>query len=150
MEFLDSILTCIVFASGIAIGMYITSTRRNSTRAVPMYERGSHIVELPGGNDKCITVADNNVVMINGVRVDIGTKQNITVNVQGDVGWVETSSADVTVSGMVRGNTITKSGDITCEYVVGDITTSSGDVTVTGDVHGYVSTTNGDISYAKR
>lgn len=150
MEFVGPfVLIFLIFLSGIAIGMYLASTRW-TTQSPPTFERGTHIVELTGGNDKCITVTQDSAVLINGVRVDIGTKQNVTVHVQGDIGWVETSSADVTVTGMVRGNAITKSGDISCDYVVGDITTTNGDVTVAGDVSGCVATTSGDISYAKR
>lgn len=66
----------------------------------------------------------------------------ITVN--GDTKSVKTGSGDVTVTGCVKGNIHTGSGDVRCGNVEEDINTGSGDVHC-GNVGGRVTTMSGDI-----
>ena len=67
-----------------------------------------------------------------------------TITVNGDTKNVKTGSGDVTVTGYVRGNIHTGSGDVRCGNVEEDITTGSGDVHC-GNVGGRVTTMSGDI-----
>ena len=76
---------------------------------------------------KTITIqVDGNIAQLN---VDNANK----VSVIGNVEKLSTMSADVEVSGMVKGNISTMSGDVEC-----------------GDVHGGISTMSGNVKHSKK
>lgn len=67
-----------------------------------------------------------------------------TITVNGDTKNVKTGSGDVAVTGNVKGNVHTGSGDVRCGTVEEDVSTGSGDIHC-GAVYGRVTSMSGDI-----
>lgn len=67
-----------------------------------------------------------------------------TITVNGDTKNVKTGSGDVAVTGNVKGNVHTGSGDVRCGTVEEDVSTGSGDIHC-GSVYGRVTSMSGDI-----
>lgn len=67
-----------------------------------------------------------------------------TITVNGDTKKVKTGSGDVAVTGNVKGNVHTGSGDVRCGTVEEDVSTGSGDIHC-GAVYGRVTSMSGDI-----
>lgn len=99
------------------------------------------------GNCNNVSVI-NNKVYVNGKLIqdcDEIKEKNIKITVEGNVGTLETGSADVTVNGDCGGDIRAGSGDINVKgNVSGSISTGSGDVDC-GDVGGSVKTGSGDV-----
>lgn len=93
-------------------------------------------------------VINNNQVIIDGVIQEEVPLEYKVINIQinGNVGDIQTEVGDVTVSGSVSGNIKTASGDIECGDVQGNAKSMSGDIKC-GVVHGDVSTMSGDIRH---
>lgn len=96
-------------------------------------------------NNVCV---NNNKVYVNGKLIqdcDEIKEKNIKITIDGNVGSIETGSADVIVNGDCSGDVKAGSGDITVKgNVSGGINTGSGDVEC-GNVGGSVKTGSGDV-----
>lgn len=75
-----------------------------------------------------VTITDGDV-FIDGKKVNSKDAKVINITVHGDVGKIDTQSADVTVNGTVKGDVETMSGDVTAGKIEGDAETMSGDIT---------------------
>jgi DUF4097 and DUF4098 domain-containing protein YvlB len=94
-----------------------------------------------------ITISANGNVIIDGKETGQCDDRQISIEVVGDVGRIETASGDVKVSGNC-GSVKTASGDVEVgNNVSGDISAVSGDIDVRGAVGGSCNTVSGDISH---
>lgn len=101
------------------------------------------------GDCNNVSVAKNKVY-VNGKLIqdcDEIKEKNIKITIEGNVGSIETGSADVAVNGDCGGDVRAGSGDITVKgNVSGGISTGSGDVEC-GNVGGSVKTGSGDVKF---
>lgn len=89
------------------------------------------------------------IINVEGNLENLDVEYANKITITGDVGEVRTSSGDIEVSGVIKGNISTSSGDVECDGDVGGhINTSSGDVKC-GNVNGNVKTMSGNIKYKK-
>lgn len=100
-------------------------------------------------NNVCV---NNNKVYVNGKPIqdcDEIKEKNIKITIDGNVGSIETGSADVIVNGDCSGDVKAGSGDITVKgNVSGGINTGSGNIKC-GDVGGNVKAGSGTIHCGK-
>jgi hypothetical protein len=88
----------------------------------------------------------NNVVYVDGKRVDNENDKVITISINGDVDTLVVDVCEtIKINGSVT-NLKTVSGDVVTELVKNSITTTSGDVEVTGYINGSITTTSGDVT----
>lgn len=108
-------------------------------------EINNGIIKLNG--KKSVNYSDNGTtlnIVINGASPEIKIASCNTLEVNGHVGIIQTSSGDVFVNGTVL-DVITTSGDVRAEKIIGDVKTTSGDVTAKS-IGGSVKTVSGDIN----
>lgn len=94
------------------------------------------------GND---VVINNGKIIIDGKEINNEDQKTININIEGnldslevgscnklsikgDVGTVESGSADLAINGNVGGSVRTGSGDVVCGKVSGSVKTGSGDI----------------------
>lgn len=140
-----------IFQSGNGNNMHISSSDGidfSGRRASIKIKSGSTCVvngvELSGRD----IAVKGNQVFVDGKLVEVEQQKQITITINGDCDFVETTSGDVTVSG-VAGLVKTMSGDVDVvdSGITGSVKTMSGDVTANGTIGGSVSTMSGDIRH---
>lgn len=83
-------------------------------------------------------------IVITGASPEIKISRCNTLEINGHVGRIQTSSGDVFVNGTVL-DVITSSGDVKAEKIIGDVKTTTGDVTAKS-ISGSAKTVSGDIN----
>lgn len=89
----------------------------------------------------------NGKVIVDGKTIDVDeNEKNISIVVQGDIESIQADKLQyIEVSGNVKKDVKTQSGDVRCGEVGGSVSASSGNVSVEGSVGASVSTQSGDI-----
>jgi len=103
-------------------------------------------VIIDGKEQKCDDKVINIMVEGDIERLDVGCAEKIAV--QGNVGNVNTDTANVDINGHVEGNVTTEVGNVKCGDVGGNVRSEVGNVTCE-NVNGKVKTEVGDIKYRK-
>lgn len=110
---------------------------------INMKGRGSVTIDGRTFTGRSITISGDKVI-VDGVEQSSSLVGPVSVQVNGDVERLESSSGNVTVQG-AAGSVKTTSGDVRCGDVQGSVNTMSGDVT-SGKISGSVSTMSGDVT----
>lgn len=110
---------------------------------ISMKGSGSVTVDGRTFNGRNIQISGDKVI-VDGVEQDGSLVGPISIQVNGDVERLESSSGSVTVQGGA-GSVKTTSGDVRCGDVQGSVNTMSGDVN-SGKISGNVSTMSGDVT----
>lgn len=79
------------------------------------------------GNE--INISKDGKVVVDGVEQEGNLVGNVTVNITGDVGEIETVNGNVTCSGAVN-KISTVNGNVNCEKVAGNVNSVNGRVNV--------------------
>lgn len=108
-------------------------------------------VTITGNSDDIVIDNTNGMVTINGIPVGLEKGQvSLQIHIHDDVGDVTVrGSGDVMVTGDVKGDVNTQSGDVEVSGSVSKVSTMSGDVDIVGSVSGSVSTMSGDIRHRR-